>query len=121
MYEHGVVSPAGCAALLCLSHNTWVEPLGGLPRCPHNCVRVAQTGTWHALVRTCPELVPGFAAATAAAAAAAARCSGRVRVVITTLPLLQREVVTNFKVRGVPRVDDIEGKGGREVEPASVC
>jgi hypothetical protein len=27
-----------------------------------------------------------------------ARCSGRVRIVITTLPWLQREVVTTFKV-----------------------
>lgn len=29
------------------------------------------------------------------------RCSGRVRVVITTLPLFQREVVTSFKVRQI--------------------
>lgn len=30
------------------------------------------------------------------------RCSGRVRIVITTLPLMQREVVTSFKVRRAP-------------------
>jgi hypothetical protein len=32
------------------------------------------------------------------------RCCGRVRIVITTLPLFHREVVTSFKVRGLPQM-----------------
>lgn len=63
---------------LCLQHRVFERPLGLL-------------GVWGGLVREwLHTLLPNDAAN---------RCSGRVRIVITTLPLFQREVVTDFKVR----------------------
>lgn len=65
---------------LCLKHRVFERPLGLL-------------GVWGGIVREWLQtLLPDNAAD---------RCSGRVRVVVTTLPLFQREVVTEFKVRPV--------------------
>lgn len=66
------------AAALCDEYRVWDRPLG-------------LVGVWGSMVRAwLRKLLP---------ADAAARCSGRVRVVVTTLPALRRVVVSEFKDR----------------------
>lgn len=66
---------------LCLDHRVFQRPLG-------------LVGVWGGIVKQwLEELLPWDAAE---------KCSGgHVRIVLTTLPYLQRKVVTDFEVRGL--------------------
>lgn len=69
------------AADLCDTYRVWDRPLG-------------LVGVWGDMVRSwLRRLLP---------VDAAERCSGRVRVVVTTLPALRRVVISEFKVRRQP-------------------